>query len=575
MDKLVITELVSMPLIYSKNMKYVIGLDYGSDSARAVVINAETGEEMASSVKYYPRWMEGKYCVPAANQYRQHPQDYIDALEYTVKDALSKCPSGTASQVVGMAFDTTGSTPVFTDKNGTPLAMLPEFAENPNAMFVLWKDHTGIKEAQEINDLSAKWKIDYTSYEGGIYSSEWFWAKALHVLRTDEKVRKAAYSIVEHCDWLPALLSGTSDAKNIYRSRCASGHKAMWLDEWGGLPSEEFLTELDPVLSGFRDRLYTDTCPSNQKVGMLTADWAARLGLTTNVAIAAGAFDAHMGAVGAEVKPGALVRIIGTSTCDIMVSSYEEMGNKLIPGICGQVDGSVIPGMVGLEAGQSAFGDVYAWFKNVVAWPVVNILSKSVLIDEDTKQKLIDETVDQIIPALSIEAAKVPVSESTILATDWMNGRRTPDANQLVKGTITGINLASSAPLIFRALVEATAYGSKAIVDRFIENGVVINEIIGIGGIALKSPFVMQTLADVLNMPIKVAKAEQACAFGASMFAAVVAGVYAKVEDAQAAMGMGFATVYEPNAENHQLYLSLYEKYNLIGKFTEEHLFNE
>jgi L-ribulokinase len=554
--------------------KYVIGLDYGSDSARAVVVNAETGEEMASSVKYYPRWMEGKYCVPTANQYRQHPQDYVDALEYTVKDALSKCPAGTSEKVVGIAFDTTGSTPVFTDKNGTPLSLLPEFAENPNAMFVLWKDHTAVKEAKEINDLASKWDVDYTSYEGGIYSSEWFWAKALHVLRADEKVRNAAYSIVEHCDWLPGLITDKTDPSVIYRSRCASGHKAMWLEKWGGLPSEKFLTTLDPLLAGYRQRLYTDTYPSDKKVGNLTEEWAGRLGLTTHVAVAVGAFDCHTGAVGAEVQPGALVRVIGTSTCDIMVSSYEEMGHKLIPGICGQVDGSVIPGMIGLEAGQSAFGDVYAWFKNVLAWPVLNILSKTILVDEATKQKLIDETLDQIIPSLSIEAAKVPVSESTILATDWMNGRRTPDANQLVKGTITGLNLGSSAPLIFRALVEATAYGSKAIVDRFIENGIKINEIIGIGGIALKSPFVMQTMADVLNMPIKVAKSEQACAFGTSMFAAVVAGVYEKVEDAQKAMGMGFAREFYPNKENAALYSELYKEYIKLGQFTEKELFS-
>jgi L-ribulokinase len=555
-------------------MKYVIGLDYGTDSTRAVVVNAETGEELASSVKYYPRWMEGKFCVPTANQYRQHPQDYIDVLEFTVKDALSKCPAGTAENIVGIGFDTTGSTPVFTDKNGTPLAMLPEFAENPNAMFVLWKDHTAIKEANEINELAAKWDTDYTSYEGGIYSSEWFWAKALHVLRADEKVRAAAYSAVEHCDWMPALISGTTKPENMFRSRCASGHKAMWLEQWGGLPSEEFLISLDPVLAGLRSRLYTETCASDTKVGTLTEEWAARLGLTTNVAVAVGAFDAHTGAVGAEVKPGALVRIIGTSTCDIMVSSYEEMGNKLIPGICGQVDGSVIPGMIGLEAGQSAFGDVYAWFKRVVAWPIENILAKTSLVDEETKQKLIAESLDQIISALSIEAAEVPVSESTILATDWMNGRRTPDANQMVKGTITGLNLGSSAPLIFRALVEATAFGSKAIVDRFLENGVEIKEIIGIGGISLKSPFVMQTLSDVLNMPIKVAKAEQACAFGTAMFAAVAAGVYEKVEDAQNAMGMGFARVFYPNAENHRLYLDIYEKYQRIGQFTEKELFS-
>ena len=556
-------------------MKYVIGLDYGSDSARAVVIDAETGTELASSVKYYPRWMEGKFCIPSANQYRQHPQDYIDVLEFTVKDALSKCPAGTAENVVGIAFDTTGSTPVFTDKNGTPLSMLPEFSESPNAMFVLWKDHTAIKEANEINELSRKWDIDYTSYEGGIYSSEWFWAKALHVLRADEKVREAAYSIVEHCDWMPALITGVTTPEQMYRSRCASGHKAMWLEEWGGLPSEEFLTELDPVLAGFRSRLFTETCSSDMKVGNLTPEWAERLGLTTNVAVAVGAFDAHMGAVGAEIKPGALVRIIGTSTCDIMVSDYETMGDKLIPGICGQVDGSVIPGLVGLEAGQSAFGDIYAWFKRVVAWPVENILAKSTLIDEETKQKLIDETLDQIIPALSDEAMKIPLSESTVLATDWMNGRRTPDANQMLKGTITGLTLASSAPLIFRALVEATAYGSKAIVDRFRENGVEINEVIGIGGIALKAPFVMQVMADVLGMPIKVAKSDQACAFGASMFAAVAAGVYNRVEDAQNAMGMGFSSEYQPDMKNHGLYLEMYKQYVAIGKFTEENLFNK
>ncbi|MBP8903810.1 MAG: ribulokinase [Paludibacteraceae bacterium] len=556
-------------------MKYVIGLDYGSDSARAVVIDAETGTELASSVKYYPRWMEGKFCIPSANQYRQHPQDYIDVLEFTVKDALSKCPAGTAENVVGIAFDTTGSTPVFTDKNGTPLSMLPEFSENPNAMFVLWKDHTAIKEANEINELSRKWDIDYTSYEGGIYSSEWFWAKALHVLRADEKVREAAYSIVEHCDWMPALITGVTTPEQMYRSRCASGHKAMWLEEWGGLPSEEFLTELDPVLAGFRSRLFTETCSSDMKVGNLTPEWAERLGLTTNVAVAVEAFDAHMGAVGAEIKPGALVRIIGTSTCDIMVSDYETMGDKLIPGICGQVDGSVIPGLVGLEAGQSAFGDIYAWFKRVVAWPVENILAKSTLIDEETKQKLIDETLDQIIPALSDEAMKIPLSESTVLATDWMNGRRTPDANQMLKGTITGLTLASSAPLIFRALVEATAYGSKAIVDRFRENGVEINEVIGIGGIALKAPFVMQVMADVLGMPIKVAKSDQACAFGASMFAAVAAGVYNRVEDAQNAMGMGFSSEYQPDMKNHGLYLEMYKQYVAIGKFTEENLFNK
>lgn len=546
----------------------VIGLDYGSDSARALIVNANTGSVLASSVKYYPRWTEGKYCDPVINQYRQHPQDYIDVLEATVKEALAQCPAGTAENVVGIAFDTTGSTPAFTDETGTPLAMLPEFAENPNAMFVLWKDHTAIKEAAEVNDLCAKWEIDYTAYEGGIYSSEWFWAKALHVLRQDKAVREKAYSIIEYCEWLPALITGVTKSSDVVRSRCACGHKAMWHEKWGGLPSEKFLTTLDPLLAGYRDRLFEKTETADKPVGTLSKEWADRLGLSTKVVVAGGAFDCHMGAVGAAVSPHTFVRVIGTSTCDIMVASYEEIGDNLIKGICGQVDGSVIPGMVGLEAGQSGFGDIYAWFKHVLEFPLKNILSKTSLIDEATKAKLIAETTDQIIPALSVEAEKIPVSESTIIATDWMNGRRTPDANQMLKGSIAGLTLGSSAPRIFRALVEATAFGSKAIVDRFRNEGVRIDAVIGIGGIALKSPFVMQTLSDVLNMPIKVCKTDQACALGAAMFAATAAGVYKKVEDAQDAMNSGFAKEYIPNNENAKAYQEIYDKYVVLGQST-------
>lgn len=556
-------------------MKYVIGLDYGSDSARAIVVNAQTGEQLATAVKYYPRWKEGKYCNPSINQYRQHPLDYIEALEVSVREALAQCPAGTAEQVVGIAFDTTGSTPAFTDENGTPLALLPEFAENPNAMFVLWKDHTSVQEAAEINKLSKEWDIDYTAYEGGIYSSEWYWAKALHILREDPKVREKAYSIVEYCEWLPALITGVSRSKDIVRSRCACGHKAMWHEKWNGLPSEEFLTKLDPALAGFRDRLFTKTETADKAVGTLSPEWAKRLGLTTNVVVAGGAFDCHMGAVGAGVTPHTFVRVIGTSTCDVMVASYEEIGHNLIRGICGQVDGSVIPGMVGLEAGQSGFGDIYAWFKRVLEFPLKNIIRQSSLIDEATKGKLIEEACDRIIPALTAEAEKIPVSESTIIATDWMNGRRTPDANQLLKGTITGLTLGSTAPRIFRALVEATAFGSKAIVDRFRNEGVRIDNVIGIGGIALKSPFVMQTLSDVLNMPIKVCKTDQACALGAAMFAATAAGIYSKVEDAQAAMNSGFAKEYFPNETNAKAYQEIYDKYIKLGAFTEKELFNK
>lgn len=550
--------------------KYVIGLDYGSDSCRALIVDAVTGEEQASSVKYYPRWMKGLYCQPTANQYRQHPKDYTEVLEASIKEALSKCDASVAANVVGISFDTTGSTPVLTDANGTPLALLPEFEENPNAMFVLWKDHTALKEADEINALAAQWEIDYTAFEGGIYSSEWFWAKVLHVLRLDEKVRNAAYSVVEHCDWLPALITGESKPETMKRSRCAAGHKAMWSESWNGLPSEAFLTTLDPLLTGYRDRLFQETFASDTRVGYLTEEWAKRLGLTTNVAVGVGAFDCHMGAVGAEIVPNTWVRVIGTSTCDIMIASYEDMKDKLIPGICGQVDGSVVPGYIGLEAGQSAFGDIYAWFKRVLAWPLEALVETSTLLDDATKQKLMDEALDRLIPVLSEQAAAINPEESTVLATDWMNGRRTPDASQWVQGSITGLNLGTTAPMIFRALVEATAFGSRAIADRYKEQGVRMDSVIGIGGISLKSPFVMQTMANVLNKPIKVAKSDQACAFGASMFAAVVAGVYTRVEDAQKAMGQGFAMEYVPQPDQVAYYEGVYQRYLTLGKITEE-----
>lgn len=557
-------------------MKYVIGLDYGSDSARALVVNAITGEILATSVKYYPRWKKGLYCEPKINQWRQHPKDYLEVLEATVTEALSKCAPDVAPNVVGIAFDTTGSTPAFTDETGTPLAMLPEFAENPNAMFVLWKDHTAIKEAQEINEKCKANDVDYTQYEGGIYSAEWFWAKAMHVLREDEAVAVKAYSIVEYCEWLPAVLTGVKHSKDIVRSRCAEGHKAMWHEKWGGLPPEEFLVKLDPKLAGFRARLFEKTETADKPVGKLCPEWAAKLGLSTDVVVAGGAYDCHMGAVGAGVTPHTLVRVIGTSTCDVMVASYEEVGDKLIKGICGQVDGSVIPGMVGLEAGQSSFGDVFAMFRRVLEFPLRNILPTSSLAQKLTTEEmeaLIEETSDKIIVELTKEAEKISIEDSTMYATDWINGRRTPDANQLLKGTIAGFTLGTTAPQIYRALVEATAFGTKAIADRFISEGCPIEQVIGIGGIALKSPFVMQTMCDVLNLPIKVCNTDQACALGAAMFAATAAGVYSKVEDAIAAMNSGFAKTYMPNAENSKKYAALYEKYSKLGAFTEKELF--
>jgi L-ribulokinase len=550
--------------------KYVVGIDYGTDSVRSLIVDSATGEELSSAVFEYPRWKEGKYCDPSKNQFRQHPQDYIDGMEKTLKEAIEKGPEGTSDHIVAISIDTTGSTLVAVDEEGIPLALKREFKDNPNAMFVLWKDHTAVKEADEINKLARTWGgVDYTKYEGGIYSSEWFFAKVLHVMREDKAVREAAHSWVEHCDWMPGLLTGNARPDKLKRSRCAAGHKAMWHTDWNGLPSEEFLGKLDPVLKGLRQKLYNKTYTIDTFVGNLTQKWARKFDLDQGVLVGVGAFDAHLGAVGGEIKPYYLSKVMGTSTCDMLVAPKDEVGNNLVKGICGQVDGSIIPNLIGLEAGQSAFGDIYAWFKNMLLGPVSGLIKESSVINDEQKEKLMGELADKMIPHLSERAAGIPVEESAIVALDWMNGRRTPDANQLLKGAITGLTLGSDAARIFKALVEATAFGAKSIVDRFIEEGVRIDGIIALGGVAKKSEFVMQTVADVLNMPIKVAKSEQTCALGAAMAAATAGGVYFSIEDAQKNMGSGFEKEYLPNKNNATVYQKMYKKYHKLGTFVE------
>lgn len=542
-----------------KENSYVIGVDYGSDSVRTVVVNTANGEEVASSVFYYPRWKAGLYCNPSINQFRQHPLDYLEGLETTIKDCLQKAGADVAKNVKGISVDTTGSTPVAVDETGTPLALTPGFEENPNAMFVLWKDHTSTKEAAEINEHAKKFDTNYLQYVGGIYSSEWFWAKLLHVFRTDEKVKDATVSWVEHCDWIPFVLTGGADVKNIKRSVCSAGHKALWAKEYGGFPPNEFFASLDPVLDGFTDKLPKDTFASDTSAGKLSQEWADKLGLSTGVVVGIGAFDAHMGAVGGQIEPYYLSKVMGTSTCDMLVAPKDEFGDRLVKGICGQVQGSVVPGMIGLEAGQSAFGDIYAWFRNLLAWPL------KFIADENLRK----EIEGKLIAELSVEAAKLPLHDDDEIAIDWMNGRRTPDANQELTGTIAGISLGTDAPAIFKALVEASCFGAKAIVDRFIAEGVPVKGLIGLGGVAKKSPYIMQVMADVMNMPIRIHKTEQTCAAGAAMFAATAAGIYPTVEDAMAAMGQGFDTEYQPNPERAAYYTKRMKVYEKLGKFTE------
>tara|TARA_R110002096_G_scaffold413153_1_gene613845 strand:- start:2856 stop:4520 length:1665 start_codon:yes stop_codon:yes gene_type:complete len=548
---------------------YVIGLDYGSDSVRAILIDTATGKELASSVDYYTRWRTNKYCNESINQFRQHPLDHIEGLEVTIKEVVKK---GNVSplEIKGICIDTTGSSPVPVTENGTPLALVEGFKENPNAMMVLWKDHTAINEANEINRLAANWGgVNFTKYEGGIYSSEWFWAKILHIIRIDEAVGNAAYTWMEHCDLMTYLLIEDKDLKTFKRSRCAAGHKAMWHEDWNGLPSEDFLHLLDPYLSQLRGRLYDETYTSDHVAGNLNKEWAKKLGLSTDTIISVGTFDAHAGAVGAKIDQNTLVRVMGTSTCDILVSPKEIIGGRTVRGICGQVDGSVIPGSIGLEAGQSAFGDVLAWFKDVLYWPIDNLVLSSDILTEDQKNKLKEEIDFGFIRVLSEQASQIPISESIPTALDWINGRRTPDANQELKAAMSNLSLGTKAPHIFKALINAICFGSKKIVARFEEEGVRIDSVIGIGGVARKSPFIMQTLANVLNKTIKVAESDQAPALGAAIYAAVAAGIYPTVIEAAKHMGSDFEAEYFPEPHKLTDYNLLMDSYSELSEFIE------
>ncbi|MFC0402518.1 ribulokinase [Paraburkholderia rhizosphaerae] len=539
---------------------FVVGVDFGTDSCRSLVVDAATGEQRGSAVAFYRRWSEGQYCDADHGIYRQHPLDYIEALTQAVRESLSAAGDAVRARVKGLSIATTGSTSVAVDRDGTPLSLTEPFRDNPNAMFVLWKDHSAVREADEINALAHGWGgEDFTRYVGGVYSAEWFWANMLHVFRVDPQVHAHAHSWVEHCDWMPALLTGTTQPAQLRRSRCAAGHKAMWHESFDGLPSEAFLSRLDPLLTGIRERLYRDTYTADEPAGRLTHEWAEKLGLSPDVIVGIGAFDAHMGAVGAGAHAHTLVKVMGTSTCDIVVVPTDEIGERVVRGICGQVDGSVIRGLTGLEAGQSAFGDVFAWFRRLLSWPL------GLLGDSDIS----DELATRILPALEQAAANEDPLTTGIVAVDWLNGRRTPYADQTLRGALFGLSLGSDAPKVYRALIEATSFGARAIIERFQEEGIRIDDVIAVGGVARKSPLNMQIAADVFGKEIRVTAADQAVALGAAMFAAVAAGIHDTAEHAQRCMGAGFEHVYQPNAKARAAYEQLYRRYRSYGALVE------
>jgi len=553
-----------MTKIISLN-KYVIGLDFGSDSVRALLVNTANGHEVASNVQPYKRWMKGLYCQPAESQFRHHPQDYIDSMTLAVQQMLQPIDSDVTANVVGIGVDSTGSTPAPIDAQGNVLALLPEFSNNPNAMFILWKDHTSIEKAELINKLAHSGKFpDYTRYVGGVYSSEWFWAKAAWVAEQDDAVAQHAHSWVELCDWIPALISGNQSPDKLRRGICAAGHKALWHDDWDGLPDQDFLSAISPTLEGKRAQMFTEVYTADQQAGLLSQEWAGKFGLPEGIAVAIGEFDCHMGAVGAGAQAHDLVKVIGTSTCDILMVEPKKIGTKTIAGICGQVNGSALPELVALEAGQSAFGDIFAWYKRLLMWPIQQWAAL-----HPEHQALHDDIDEQILVMLSDVALAQTPSLNSPIALDWHNGRRTPYANQRLQGVMSGINLGSDSAALFASLVESTAHGAKAIMDCMIDQGVNVNRIIAIGGIAQKSPLVMQTCADVMGRDIAVVKSEQCCALGAAIFAAVAAGVYNSTHAAQKAMASPISKIYHPELKNHQFQQKRYGAYRELGSHIE------
>jgi L-ribulokinase len=531
----------------------VIGLDFGTNSCRSLLVDASSGKELADHVYQYPSGKDGVIIDESEPHLaRQNPADYLDGIRETIRGAIRKAKASDSEfdpkLIIGIGVDTTGSSPLPVDEYGRPLCFQDQFRDNPAAMVWLWKDHTSYREAEQLTRLASENRPDFLAKIGGTYSSEWWWSKILHCRNTAENVYDAAFSWVEICDWIPAILTGNTDPLTIKRSVCAAGHKAIYNPNWNGLPDEQFLNRVSPGLGNLRKRLYDRAYTADQRAGTISPEWAKELGIPESVVIAVGAFDAHMGAVGAGVAPGTLVKIIGTSTCDIMIHPNSR-GLQDIPGVCGIVDGSVMEGYYGIEAGQSAVGDIFLWFVNT-------------LIPEKYGKNQAAQ-----FACLEKKAAEQKPGESGLLALDWNNGNRTILVDVRLSGLMLGQTLQTQAHEIYRALLEATGFGALRIIDRMEEYGVRVEQVINCGGLAAKNSLLMQIYADIIGRPMKISRSEQTPALGAAIFASVAAGAsaggHASVNDAQRCM-VGVGKEFEPVKESHRTYRQLYGLYQQL-----------
>lgn len=532
--------------------KYSIGIDYGTESARALLLNLDTAEEVATAAMNYPHGvMDEKLpndMLLPPDWALQYPDDYIEVLKYIVPEVLSK--SGVSKEdVIGLGIDFTSCTILPTKKDGTPLCNIDAFKDNPHAYVKLWKHHAAQDEANRLNDIARHRGEGFLKRYGGKISSEWLVPKVWQILNEAPEIYDAADRIMEATDWVIMMLTG-----NEKRNSCTAGYKAIWSKK-EGYPSEEFYAALDPRLRHLVDeKLSRDLYPVGTKAGGLTDKMAALIGLAPGTAVAVGNVDAHVSVPAMGVtSPGKMVMIMGTSICHMVLGEQEVH----VPGICGVVEDGIIPGLFGYEAGQSAVGDIFAWF-------VENCVPAD--YQQEAKAKNVDIHV-----LLTEKASKLRPGESGLLAVDWWNGNRSILVDADLTGVILGMTLLTKPEEIYRALIEATAFGTRTIIEDFNEHGVPIQELYACGGLAEKNRMLMQIYSDVTGLPIKVAKSSQTPALGAAMFGAVAAGKerggFESIFEAAEKIPRLKDEIYKPIAFNVEIYDKIYREYKMLHDY--------